>query len=64
MDHQPVLVDEVVLGQRADQLATAVDQDVLARLLLQPERSTSCWTTQAGEASVSPTASNRASTSV
>ena len=34
-DHQPVLVHEVVLHQRLDELAAAVDQDVAAVGLLQ-----------------------------
>jgi hypothetical protein len=36
MDHRPVLVDEVVVHQGMHQRATAGDQDVLTRLLLQP----------------------------
>ncbi len=36
MDHEPVLIDEVVLHQRVDQLATAEHQQVLTVLLLEP----------------------------
>src|SRR5215217_1963412 len=35
-DHEPVLVDEVVLHQRVHKIAAAEDQDVLTGLLLQP----------------------------
>ena len=35
MDHEPVLIDEIVLHQRPQELWTADDQDVLAGLLLQ-----------------------------
>ncbi len=36
VNHEPVLVDEVMLHQRADKVSTASDQDILARLLLEP----------------------------
>jgi hypothetical protein len=37
IDHEPVLVDEVVPHLRVHKFATAVDQDVLTGLLLQPK---------------------------
>jgi len=36
VDHEPVLVDQVVLHQRVYQHATASNQNVLTGLLLQP----------------------------
>ena len=39
VDHQAVLVDEVVLHQRPHQLPAAEDEDVIAVLLLQPPNS-------------------------
>ena len=35
IDQEPIFFNEVMLHQRVDKLATAVDQDVLTRLLLQ-----------------------------
>src|SRR5262245_37350647 len=35
IDQQPIFIDQVMLHQRADKLATAVDQEVLVGLLLQ-----------------------------
>jgi hypothetical protein len=34
-DHEPILVDQVVLHQRVHEIAAAEDQDVLAGLLLE-----------------------------
>lgn len=36
VNHEPVLVDEVMLHQRADKVSTASEQDILTRLLLEP----------------------------
>jgi hypothetical protein len=36
MDHEPVLIDEVMLRQRAYHPCAALGQDVLTRMLLQP----------------------------
>jgi hypothetical protein len=35
-DHQPVFVDQSVAVKQLDQLAAAIDQEIRARLLLQP----------------------------
>src|SRR5580692_3458799 len=40
-DHQPVLVDELVLGQSPHELSTTSDEDVSCDLLLEPRNLTS-----------------------